>query len=85
MSSADDLNQHNVVIPTKNIKTEEEKDDDTLDGADVVDIDKAHEETYGDTNNETISKEINADEEAIEKGPLDEELEEELPSKSSTG
>lgn len=84
MASADDLNQHNVVIPTQDPKTLEEEDQDRLDGADVVDIDDLHDKTLGGTDNKTISEEIDEDEKAVQSGELDEELENELLQKSST-
>lgn len=88
MASANNIqDQHDITaVPAKTVvpPTPEDEGDEQIEGGEIAgDIDKMDTNSLGNEPRGTISEEIDADEEAIEKGPLDEELEEEPSSKSS--
>lgn len=68
MTAADDIqNQHDVVVPEDDQITPEDAGDNDIEGV-TEDIDKLHEEAFGDEDKKTIGKEVDQDEIAQTKG-----------------
>ena len=65
MTANDDLTrQHDLITSPQNLQdTIDDQDENQVDGDEEnSDLDKIHEEAFGDTNNKTVTEEVNEDE-----------------------